>query len=441
MKDLIFVITLTFFIFPGVLAQLKEVSPESEGFSSERLRKIDTMLHSFTDNKEHKVAGVAAIVARNGKVVYYAAAGYNNIANQKLLKRDDLFRIASQTKIVTAVAVMMLYEEGKFLLDDPISAYIPEFRKPTIIKSFNEADSSFTTEPAKREVTIRDLLTHTSGISYAVIGTKEARAIYYKAGVPIGFEMRAITLSEKMKILAKLPLMHEPGEAWTYGLSIDMLGYLVEVLSGMPFGDFLSQRVFKPLGMKDTYFYVPAEKQSRLARVYKLDDKWKKVPNDSKDSTGINTVYPLVKNGTYYSGGAGLISTAIDFAAFVQMLVNGGEYNGHRLLSPATVRMMTTRQIADPLKGWGSDNTFGLTLELVTEKGSRKFPWSEGTLTGGGFWGSLYWGDPKTGIVAQIWTQDASFSWREMSDKFKVMVYSALQEDNKNWEKLNESKE
>ena len=429
MKNLVVLITLIVFSFPEAFAQLREVSPESEGFSAERLRKIDTMLHSFTDTKDHKVAGVAAIVARNGKVVYYSAAGYNDIDQRKLLKRDDMFRIASQTKIVTAVAVMMLYEEGKFLLDDPISAYIPEFKKPAVLKSFNEADSSYTTEPAKREVTIRDLLTHTSGISYAVIGTKEAQAIYYKAGVPIGFEPRSITLAEKMKILAKLPLMHQPGEAWTYGLSIDMLGYLVEVVSKMSLNDFLHQRVFKPLGMKDTYFYVPAEKQSRLAKNYKLDKQWKKVENDSKDSTGINTIYPLIKNGTYYSGGAGLVSTAIDFASFVQMLVNEGEYNGHRLLSPAIVRLMTQKQIIEPLKGWGSDNTFGLTLELVTEKGSSKFPWSEGTLTGGGFWGSLYWGDPKTGIVAQIWTQDASFSWMEMSNKFKVMVYSALEEN------------
>lgn len=427
MKNSIKIIILLLFCNHSLFAQLEEISPESEGFSSERLRKIDTMLHSYTDNKEHTVAGVVALVAKNGKIVYNTAAGYNDITTNKLMRKTDLFRIASQTKEVTAVAVMMLYEEGKILLDDPISKYIPEFLHPKVLKSFNEADSSYSTEPAKREVTVRDLLTHTSGISYAVIGTKEARAIYAKAGVPIGFEPRALKLADKMKILAKLPLMQQPGEAWTYGLSIDMLGYLVEVVSGMSLNDFFHQRIFEPLDMNDTYFYVPAEKQARLAKAYSLDNKRKKIENDSKDSAGINTIYPLVENGSYFSGGAGLSSTALDYVTFLQMLENGGVYNGHRLLSPSAIRLMTENQIGDHMKGWVSDNTFGLTFEVVTEKGSSKFPWSQGSFIAGGFWGSLCWVDPKKGIVAQIWTQDSSQSWIEMSNKFKVMVYSALE--------------
>ncbi|GAA4307046.1 serine hydrolase domain-containing protein [Compostibacter hankyongensis] len=411
-----------------MLAQLEQVSPESEGFSSEALARIDTMLRHYTDD-DHRVAGVAALVARHGKIVYYTAAGYNDIAAHKLLKKDDIFRIASQTKAVTGVAVMILYNEGKILLDDPISKYIPEFTHPRVLSSFNEKDSSYTTEPAAREITIRDLLTHTSGISYPVIGSKEARAIYAKAGIPVGFEPRHIRLADKMKILGKLPLMHQPGAAFTYGLSIDVLGYLVEVVSGMPFNDFLRKRIFEPLGMKDTYFYLPLEKQSRLAKVYKTNytgGKKETVEDDAKDSAGINVIYPLIKDGSYFSGGAGLCSTAHDYAAMLQMLENGGSYNGHRLLSPSTVRLMTSNQIGDLGPGGGPDK-FGLTMEVVTEKGSAQFPWNPGTYTWGGFWGSTFWADPKAGIVAQIWTQHPGPDCSEMINKFKVMVYSAME--------------
>lgn len=415
---------LFFLCTPDLLAQLRQVNPESEGFSSSRLRRIDSMLHSYTDHN-HQVAGVVALVARHGKIVYYSAAGYNDIATNRLMKKDDLFRIASQTKAVTGVAVMMLYDEGKILLDDPISKYIPAFSHPKVLKTFNEKDSTYTTEPAKREVTIRDLLTHTSGISYAVIGTKEARAIYAKAGIPIGFEPRQLLLADEMKKLAGLPLVHQPGEAWTYGLSMDMLGYLVEIVSGMSFDDFLHKKIFEPLGMKDTYFYVPPAKRSRLAKVYTVKNS-QKVENNSSDSASINTIYPLVKEGTYYSGGAGLCSTAYDYAVLLQMLENGGIYNGHRLLSPSTVRLMTTNQIGNEMKGWTSKDDFGFTVEVVTKEGATSFPWRPGTFTWGGFWGSLFWADPQSGIVAQLWTQDSNFAWIEMSNKFKVMVYSAL---------------
>lgn len=406
-----------------LFAQLKVTSPESEGFSSARLAKITGMLRSYTSG--HRVAGVVALVVRNGKIVYYDAAGYNDIATGRLMKKDDIFRIASQTKAITGVAVMMLYEEGKFLLDDPVSKYIPEFKGLKVLKSFNAADSSYTTEPAKREVTIRDLLTHTSGISYPVIGTKESDAIYGKADVPTGFEARHITLAEGMRRLSKLPLMHQPGEAWTYGLNIDVLGYLVEVVSGMSLKDFFHKRIFEPLGMKDTYFYLPPDKRSRLAETY-TDKDGKTVENDAKDSTGACTFYPTV-NGSYYSGGAGLSSTAYDYATFLQMLENDGEYNGHRLLSPSSVKMMTSNQVGDHMKGWNPDEGFGLTFGLVSKDGGAKFPWNPGTFYWGGYWGSGYWVDPKAGIVAQIWTQDPVAATFEMTDKFKVMVYSALE--------------
>ncbi len=264
-------LTLVFLLLSNqaLLAQLKQVSPESEGFSSSRLKNIDSMLHSYTGN-HHKEAGVVAIVARHGKIVYYSAAGYSDIANNKLMKKDDIFRLGSMTKNVTVVAVLMLYEEGKILLDDPVSKYIPQFKHPRVLKSFNSKDSSYTTVPAKSEVTIRELLTHTSGLSYPVIGSNEMKAIYAKAGIAVGLNPWT-DLGDRMRVLAKLPLACQPGTAFVYGLNTDMLGYLVQVVSGMSFKDFLHEQIFKPLGMVDSYFYVPPAKQSRLPKVYETN--------------------------------------------------------------------------------------------------------------------------------------------------------------------------
>jgi CubicO group peptidase (beta-lactamase class C family) len=394
--------------------------------SSSRLSNIDSLFRRFTGN-DHEVAGVAAIVLRHGQIVYYHAAGYRDIAANKPLRKDDLFRIASQTKVITITAVMMLYEEGKLLLDDPISKYIPEFRHPRVLKSFNEKDSSYETVPAGSEITIRQLLNHTSGISYREIGTKEAKAIYAKAGVPIGFEHRHILLGDKMKILAKLPLMHQPGAEFTYGLNTDVLGYLVEIVSGKSLKDFFQQRIFDPLGMKDTYFYIPAEKQGRLSKAYITDAKGHTVENDAMDTTGgVNTIYPFTKNGTYYSGGAGLSSTSYDYVLFLQMLANGGELNGHRLLSPSSVRLMTMNQIGDLVFPWSAVNREGFVFQVVTEKGSAQAGWNTGTYIGGGYWASQYWVDPTAGIVAQIWTQHFSPYGGELFDKFRAIVYGAI---------------
>jgi CubicO group peptidase (beta-lactamase class C family) len=213
-------------------------TPAAAGFSAERLQRIDKVLQEYVD--KGRMNGAVALIIRNGKVAYFKSVGYDKDVNTPLQK-DGIFRIASQSKAITSVAVMMLYEEGKFMLDDPISNYIPEFRKPTVLDKFNKADSSYTTVPAKREVTIRDLLTHTSGIGYAQIGTPEANAIYAKAGVVGGIGVDKIVLADKMKILGRLPLFHQPGERWTYGLNTDVLGYLVEVVSGMSLDVFLHE--------------------------------------------------------------------------------------------------------------------------------------------------------------------------------------------------------
>ncbi|HUM67105.1 MAG TPA: serine hydrolase domain-containing protein, partial [Chitinophagaceae bacterium] len=350
---LLFLFSLILFSQTGFTQVLKEASPESAGMSTERLKRIDQLIQEYVDKKW--IAGGSAIIARDGKIVYYKAVGYDDIDKKTPLKRDAIFRIASQTKAITSVAVMMLYEEGKFLLKDPISRYIPEFSKPQVLDKFNEADSTYTTVPAKREVTIHDLLTHTSGIGYAQIGSKEATAIYAKNGIVGGIGVGKILLGDKMKKLGSLPLFHQPGEKWTYGLNTDLLGYLVEVVSGMSLDEFFRKRIFEPLGMKDTYFYLPKEKYSRLATLY-TEDSAKKVIKaaDHVDINGdFDSNYPATE-GTYYSGGGGLSSTAFDYAIFMQMLLNGGEYNGKRILGRATVNMMTVSQYDKT--NWSSDS-------------------------------------------------------------------------------------
>jgi CubicO group peptidase (beta-lactamase class C family) len=306
------------------------------------------------------------------------------------------------------------------LLDEPVSKYLPAFKNPKVLDKFNEKDSSYTTLPAKSEITIRQLLSHTSGISYAGIGTKEANAIYAKAKVPSGIGTPNAKLADAMNALGGLPLIHQPGEKWSYGLNTDVLGYLVEVLSGTTLDGFFRTRIFEPLGMKDTYFYLPKDRHNRLTALYTEDEKkaYQKRPAQGNQTPD----YPK-QAGTYYSGGAGLSSTAYDYAVFLQMLLNGGEYNGKRLLSPATVRMMTSNQIGELSLGL---KKFGLGFGLITEREAARMPVSEGSFEWGGIFGTTYWADPQEGVVALLYTQKFPNSYGDLGDKFRVLVYQAL---------------
>ncbi len=420
------ILTLTFLclLIESSFAQtLKESSPETAGMSAERLKRIDNVLQEYIDKKW--IAGASAIVAKNGKIVYYKAAGFNDVEKNIALKRDAIFRIASQTKAITSVAIMMLYEEGKFLLKDPVSKYIPEFTKQEVLDKFNEADTTYTTVPAKRNITIHDLLTHTSGIGYAQIGSKEANAIYAKNGIVGGIGVGKILLADKMKKLGSLPLLHQPGDQWTYGLNTDLLGYLVEVVSGMSLDEFFSKRIFGPLGMKDTYFYLPKEKHNRLAILYTENEQKQvvKAPDHLNINGDFLSDYPNTA-GTYFSGGGGLSSTAMDFTIFMQMLLNGGAYNGKRLLSRSTVTMMTVSQY-DKLN-W-PDNKMGLGFSIATEKSLASSPLSPGSFSWGGMFSSSYWIDPKEKIVAQLFLNQYPQSHGEIHDKFKVLVYQAIE--------------
>ena len=235
--------------------QLQVASPESVNVSTERLTRIDKMIQQGIDSGW--IAGAVGFIARDSKIVYNKSFGVSDVETKKQLLSDDIFRIASQTKAITSVAVMTLFEEGKFLLDDPISKYIPEFAHSGVIDKFNEKDTTYTTIPANREITIRDLLTHTSGIDYAGIGSKTMRSIYAKANIPGGFGGDDI-LGEKIRALGRLPLLHQPGEKFTYGLNVDVLGYLVEVVSGKTLDQYFHKHIFEPLGMNDTWFYLPS---------------------------------------------------------------------------------------------------------------------------------------------------------------------------------------
>ncbi|AYL99411.1 serine hydrolase domain-containing protein [Mucilaginibacter celer] len=421
--------TLVFLLFVALAAQtfaqgnvLKAADPVAAKFSPERLKRIDAMIEQNIDSGY--VKGVVGFIARDGKIVYNKSFGLADEEQKKLMNTDAIFRIASQTKAITSTAVMMLFEEGKFLLDDPISKYLPAFAHPKVVDQFNEKDSTYTTIPAKREITIRDLLTHTSGIEYAQIGSPKMKAIYAKAGIPAGFVADKILLADAMNKLGKLPLLHQPGERWTYGMNIDVLGYLIEKVSGKSLDQFLKDRIFTPLGMVDTYFYIPAAKQNRLVAPYTFDKNGQITKWTSTTFPAFNVDYPKV-NGTYYAGGAGLSSTIKDYAIFLQMMLNGGVYNGERLLARHTVDLMTTNQIGDLYINADKDK-FGLGFGLTTQSSSAKLGISEGSFAWGGFFGTLYWVDPKEHLVCLLFVQNWPFPHNQIQDKFRAMVYQAL---------------
>lgn len=425
MRKIFVALSLLFIFCSSSYSQtLKEAAPATAGMSAGRLARIDKLLQEYIDKKW--IAGGAAIIAKDGKIVYYKAIGYNDADSKTVLKKDAIFRIASQTKAITSVAIMMLYEENKLMLDDAVSKYIPEFSNQTVLDKYNAADTTYTTVPVKRPITIRDLLTHSSGIGYAQIGSPEANAIYAKSGLVGGIGVDKILLADKMKKLGSLPLFHQPGDKWTYGLNTDLLGYLVEVISGISLDQFFRQRIFEPLGMKDSYFYLPKEKYNRLVTLYTEDKDRKivKAPAHYKLNGDMNSNYPATE-GTYYSGGGGLSSTAYDYAIFMQMLLNGGSYNGKRLLSPNAVHMMTITQF-DKL-GWPDGNTFGLGFSVHSEKSEATSPLSAGSYEWGGMFSSSYWIDPKQKIVGQLFLNQYPNSHGEIHDKFKVLVYGAVE--------------
>ncbi|MBL0110767.1 MAG: beta-lactamase family protein [Saprospiraceae bacterium] len=398
---------------------LREAAPSSVGISAERLDLIGDMCNQAIQNGE--VPGIVALVARGGKIVYYKAFGKADNASGRNMKQDDIFRIASQSKAITSTAVMMLWEEGRFRLDDPISKYIPEFDKGQVLDTMYP-DGTYKTVPVNKPITIRHLLTHTSGLGYGVIdGDERFKKMYNKAGITDLFTTENISIGESVKKLAKLPLHHQPGEKFTYSEGLDVLGYFIEIVSGMPFDRFLRTRIFDPLGMNDSWFYLPEAKSSRLVSIQKKENNsWIKYPTTFYDPD-----YPIKGARRFFSGGAGLSSTAKDYATFLQMYLNNGELNGIRLLSRTTIQFMMANQIGNLMGDSGS--FYGLAFGVLDQKGEDMGgSGSEGTFNWGGYFNTQYFADPKEKVIGILMKQTQGTNSDNTGWRFRQLVSQAI---------------
>jgi CubicO group peptidase (beta-lactamase class C family) len=392
----------------------------ASGFHSERLASIDAVIDAEID--AGKIAGAVALVARNGTIAYHKSFGYADLDSRTPMRNDAIFRIASMTKAVTSVGVMILYERGHFLLNDPVSRFIPEFAEPEVAVAFDEDGNVTETRPASREISILDLLSHSSGITYKFLGDALARS-YEKADVIEGLTVRDVTLEQGMRRLATQPLLFDPGDGFAYGLNTDLLGYLIEVVSGMPLDEFFAKEIFMPLGMTDTYFYLPDEKADRLVTLYAEVDGQLRVSNGTEADIKLdNPRYPVEGAKSYFSGGAGLSSTTLDYFRFVQMLANNGELDGRRVLSRKSVQLMRAPRLDLP---WTAGASFGLGFTVIDDLGVYGELGSEGTYSWGGAFNTSYWIDPEEQLVGVIMTQVRPYT-SDITSRFKVLVYQAL---------------
>jgi CubicO group peptidase (beta-lactamase class C family) len=419
-KSRMIILVIMIYLNTAMQAQVIQANIKNKSVDYDKLAKIDGLVNEYIS--KNWLTGAVSIVIKDNQLVQYKGYGYADAATKKPMKPDAIFRIMSQSKAITSIGIMILYEQGKLLLDQPISDFIPEFKHPVVLDKFNDADTTYTTVPAKSEISFRQLLTHTSGLDYTDIGSSKVAAIYAKNHIPSGLGYFDANLLERMKALGKLPLSFQPGEKWQYGLNSDLLGCLIEVISGMNLEDFLQKNLFGPLGMKDTYFNVPASKADRIATVYTEDSLGNIIPW-SHQFRHIDPDYPIMKKH-YFSGGAGLSSTAFDYAIFMQMLLNGGKYNGHRILSKRTVEMITSGQLKDGLFG---DDNMGLGFGITSEKTAAKGPRNAGSFSWGGYYGTTYWADPKAHLVCLFLTQQNPNSHGDLEAKFEAMVYSSLE--------------
>lgn len=400
-------------------ASLPAARPGEVGLSASRLERLGQVLQGYCDQKG--APGMVVLVARNGRVAYHRAFGKFRLDRPEPMPPDAIFRIASQSKAVTSVAVLMLMEEGKLLLDDPVSKYIPEFKETFVaVRAENKEARGYSLVPARRQITIRDLLTHTAGISY---GEGPAKEEYLKAGIHGWFLTdKDMTIGELVKKLARLPFDAQPGEKFVYGYNTDILGYLVEVVSGMTLAEFVEKRITGPLGMKDTHFFLPESKLSRFTPSYGADEKGElKMTEDPARSP---YVYGPKK---CYSGGAGLVSTAEDYARFLLMLQNGGELGGSRLLSPKSVELMTADHVGQLYSGGATG--FGLGFWVTRSLGTSGLPGTVGSYGWGGAYFTSYWVDPVEKLVAVFMIQvlPVPAGLGDLQNKFRALVYQAIE--------------
>ncbi|MCE2413801.1 beta-lactamase family protein [Candidatus Poribacteria bacterium] len=374
--------------------------PEAVGVSAERLERIRPVMQGYVD--EGHLPGFLTVVARRGKIVHFETMGMRDVEDNKPVEPDTIFRIYSMSKPITSVAVMMLYEEGHFQLGTPVSKFIPEFKNMEV---YNEDQTEIL--ETEKEMTIKHLLMHTAGLTYGW-GNKPVDERYKASKI---FEPNT-TLVDMVKKLSDIPLVHEPGERWTYGVSVDVLGYLVEVVSGMPFEEFLQTRLFGPLGMVDTGFSVPPEKVDRYAALYRhnREEGQKQRVEDAPLANDEVSFFP--------SGGGGLVSTAADYMRFSQMLLNGGELDGVRMLGKKTVELMRYPH---------HDDWFGLGFAVVTDKEPPNTLESVGNFSWGGAAATTFWIDPEEELIGLLMTQLLN-NPHPFQQQFKVLTYQALTE-------------
>jgi CubicO group peptidase (beta-lactamase class C family) len=401
-------------------------SPEDAGLSAERLERIGSTIERSIN--EGRIAGAVALVARHGKVAYFKAFGMADRDAKKPMRTDNIFRICSMSKPITSLAVMMLYEEGRFLLNEPVSDFIPEFKNMKVLDPPVPQDK--TSPPgalvdAKRPITIFQLLTHTSGLTYP--WNARLGKAYNAAGIGTGLLQQEGSTGDSIKKLASLPLLFQPGDAWEYSLSDDVLGYLVEKVSGMPLDRFYEERIFKPLGMKDSYFFLPEDKVSRLAAAYTYyaEKGFQLIPEKmvvKEDGIAYLADYPYRGPRTYFSGGGGLCSTAEDYYRFCQMMLNKGELNGVRLLSRKSVELMSQDHVQGRVEDMGYGLGFGVNSDAryLTELGS----------IGGYYWGGFYYTafviDPKEDMIAVFMAQLHPTGGLNLDSKVIRLAYQAI---------------
>ena len=420
-KTLISVIICVLLIATAAVAQgLPTAKAESVGLSSERLLRIGAVVQRNIDEK--RIAGAVTLVARRGSVVWFKAQGMADAEAGKPMRPDTLFRICSMTKPITSVAVMMLYEEGRFLLDDPVSKYLPEFKNQNVL--VKPATGESYTIPVTREITIRDLLRHTSGLTYHwndMLGP-----MYKTANVAHGLLPYDGTIEDSVKRLAALPLLFRPGERWEYSLGVDVLGRLVEVVSGKPLDEFFRTRIFEALGMKDTYFYPPEDKLQRLAAAYTYyPDKGLNRFPDTPIAEGpfvYSADYPYRSPKKLFSGGAGLVSTVEDYTRFCFMMLDGGKVGNTRLLSRKSIELMTH----DQLGKISSDRGFGLGFGVDGVKEPLSELGSPGEFDWGGFFYTAFSIDPKEQMIVIFMAQLHPSGGLSLDRQVHALAYQAL---------------
>ncbi len=404
----------------GMAQEFPTEKPEAAGMSSERLERISKTVQQSIDDK--RIAGAVTLVARHGHVVWFKAQGLSDREAGKPMRQDSIFRICSMSKPITSAAVMMLYEDGKFLLEDPISKYLPEFKDPKVF--VKPAQGQPYTIPATREITIRDLLRHSSGLTYN--WNEDLGPLYEKANVAAGLLPYDGTIGENVKRLAPLPLLFNPGERFEYSLSVDVLGRLVEVVSGKPLDEFLRTRIFEPLGMKDTYFFPPENKLDRLTTAYTYYDGkgLNRFPDTpiNEGTFSYSADYPAKGPKKLFSGGAGLTSTAEDYARFCQMMLNGGKWGNTRLLSRKSVELMTH----DQLGKIGPDQGFGLGFGVDGVKSPLAELGTPGSYGWGGFFFTSFVIDPKEEFVVVFMGQLHPTGGLMLDRQVQELAYAAI---------------